>query len=111
MIGLSYEGKTVSGFEQFKQRFTRVMTTQLGTRERHRTKGSNARKHAAKNNDSSMLMRVQNEVMTSVSNPINQLTDFEIERCVASRTSTGVSLSVFGKFNGTSVNFGTYINV
>jgi len=105
MIGLHPEGRTITGFEQFKARFARVLTTLTGTRERHREKGSNARKYDANNNDDSTLMKLQSEVMSSMMNPSNQLTDYQVERCVASRTSTGVSIALYGKYLGSSANF------
>lgn len=111
MIGLGVTGKTVSDFEQWKTRFSRVVTTQLGTRERHRKRGSDARKYANKNASSTMLMQLQNEVMQTIINPENLLTDFTVERCVATQHSGGVQLQVYGKYNNVSVSFGEPLNV
>ncbi len=105
-------GKTISGFEQFKMRFARMITTPLATRFRHRLCGSKVRQYADKNAGDTMLVTIQAEVIRSVSDKNNQMNDeFSIEQCLASRTSTGVLLTISGTYHGTVVKFEVPMNV
>ncbi|MDE1333317.1 hypothetical protein [Vibrio aestuarianus] len=112
MIGMGPTGSTISGFEQFKLRFARMITTPLGSRYRHRLLGSKARNYADENAGDTMLVTLQAEVIRSVSDKNNLMKkEFEIEQCLATRTKTGVSISVKGQYKGIAVKFEVPMNV
>jgi len=112
VIGMGPTGATISGFEQFKQRFARMITTPLASRFRNRARGSKARNYADANAGDTMLVTLQAEVIRSVSDKNNLMNEeFEIEQCLASRTKTGVSIAVKGKYKGAPVKFEVPMNV
>lgn len=106
MIGIDRNtGRTLTDWEQFVSRVTQVMTTPVGSREHRRDFGSRVPETLGRNMGDSLLVTAQAYAIDAFYSAINGLGDFTPSRVVATRTATGLSLAIYGKWRNQSVSF------
>jgi phage baseplate assembly protein W len=112
MIGISRTtGQMLTGWAYFVELASDALTTPLGSREKQRLYGSKLPSLLSKLNSNDTLMFAQiyaTQTFYEPSNLLNQL--FTVEQIIASRTDSGIEISITGEYQGQRTNFEVPIN-
>ena len=113
MMGLSRRtGLLLSGWDYFVELAVDALTTPLASRQKQRGYGSRLPELFGKLNADDTLMFAQiyaTQTFIQPENTLHQL--FKVERIVATRTGSGLVLSITGKYLGQRKTFEVPVNV